>query len=84
MNRRVALSVVAGLAACCLTSTPGHADGKQLSPERLDMLDQLGYFTPGFKAAAHDLVDGKHALEQANADKEKLTLELSDWQRQAT
>ena len=57
MNRHVALSVVAGLAALCLTSTPGHADSKQLSPERLDMLDQLGYFTPGFKAAAHDMVD---------------------------
>jgi hypothetical protein len=83
MNRRVALSVVAGLTACCLTSMPGHADGGQLSPERLDMLDQLGYFTPGFKAAAHDLVDSKHALEQTSAEQTKLTRELPDWQRQA-
>jgi exonuclease VII large subunit len=84
MNRYVALSVVAGLAALGLTPTPGHADSKQLSPERLDMLDQLGYFTPGFKAAVHDLVDTKHALEQANAEKTKLTRDLPDLQKQAT
>ena len=55
---------------------PGHADGEQLSPERLDALDKLGYFTPGFKAAVHDLVDSKHALDQANAEQAKLTAEL--------
>jgi len=83
MNRRVALSVMAGLAGCCLTSMPGHADGGQLSPERLDMLDQMGFFTPGFKAAAHDLVDSKHALEQTNAEQTKLTRDLPDLQDQA-
>jgi hypothetical protein len=83
MNRRVVLSVAAGLAACCLTSTPGHADGGQLSPERLDMLDRLGFFTPGFKAAAHDLVDNKHALEQASAEQATLTKQLPDLQSQA-
>jgi hypothetical protein len=83
VNRRIALSVAAGLAACCLTSTPGRADGGQLSPERLDVLDQLGYFTPGFKAAAHDLVNSKLALEQANAEQTKLTHELPDLERQA-
>ena len=84
MNRHVVLSIMAGLAACCLTSTPGHADSNQLSPERLDVLDQLGYFTPGFKAAAHDLVDSKHALEQTSAEQAKLTRDLPDWQSQAT
>jgi len=83
MNRRVALSVMAGLAAGCLASTPGHADGGQLSPERLDMLDEMGYFTPGFKAATHDLVDSKHALEQTGAEQTKLTNDLPDLERQA-
>jgi len=83
MNRRVALSVAAAFAACGLTSTPGQADGGQLSPERLDMLDRLGFFTPGFKAAAHDLVDSKHALEQAGAEQATLTKQLPDLQSQA-
>ena len=47
------------------------------------MVDQLGYFTPGFKAAVHDLVDTKHAMVEANADQKKLTLELPDLQKQA-
>jgi hypothetical protein len=84
MNRRVVLSVVTVLAALGLTPAPMHADSKQLSPERLDMLDKLGYFTPGFKAAVHDLVDGKRALEQAKVDQAKLTQELPDLQKQAT
>ena len=84
MNRRVVLSLLAGLAALGLTSTPGRADGGQLSPERLDMVDQMGYFTPDFKAAVHELVDSKHALEQAQAEKVKLTGELPDLQKQVT
>jgi hypothetical protein len=84
MNRYVALSVAAALAALCLTPTPGHADSKQLSPERLDMLDHLGYFTPDFKAAVHDLVNSKHTLEQAKAEQIKLTQDLPDLQKQAT
>jgi len=82
MNRRVILSILAGLAVLGLTSTPGQADGGQLSPERLDMVDQMGYFTPDFKAAVHELVDSKHALEQAQAEKIKLTGELPDLQKQ--
>jgi hypothetical protein len=84
MNRRITFfSVAAGLAAWCLTAVPGHADSKQLSPERLDMLDQMGYFTPGFKAATHDLVDGKHALEQVSAEQTKLTRDLPALEREA-
>jgi len=66
-----------------LTSLPGHADTGQLSPERLDMVDQMGYFTPGFKAAVHDLVGSKHALEQATMDKAKFNQEIPDLQNQA-
>jgi chromosome segregation ATPase len=81
MNRFVALSVMAGLATLGLT--PAQGQTKQLSPERLDMLDQLGYFTPGFKAAVHDLVNSKRALEQAKAEKTKLTKDLPDLEKQA-
>jgi hypothetical protein len=82
MNRHTALSVLAGLATLSLTSLPGQADSGQLSPERLDMVDQLGYFTPGFKAAVHDLVDTKRALEQAQAEQTKLSHDLPDLQKQ--
>jgi hypothetical protein len=84
MNRRVVLSVATALAALGLTPAQAHADSGQLSPERLDMLDKLGYFTPAFKAAVHDLVDGKHALDQAKAEQVKLTQELPDLQNQVT
>lgn len=84
MNRRLTLSIVAALTGLGLTPTPGHADSSQLSPERLDKLDQMGYFTPGFKMAIHDLVNAKQALEQAKAEKTKLSQELPDLQKQAT
>jgi len=91
MKRRTALFIVTGLAAFCLTSTPGRADESnaqlssgQLSPERLDVLDKLGYFTPGFKAAVHDLVDSKQALDQANAEQAKLNNDLPSLQDQAS
>lgn len=84
MKRRFALSFAAGFAALALTPMAAHADGGQLSPEHLDMLDQMGWFTPGFKAAVHDLVDSKHAVEEASADQKKLTLQLPDLQTQAT
>src|SRR5476649_186658 len=84
MNPRIRLSVMAGLAALGLISLPGHAQSSQLSPERLDVLDQRGYFTPDFKAAVHDLVNARHALESANAEQAKLTRDLPDLQSQAT
>ncbi|HEV3270597.1 MAG TPA: hypothetical protein VGZ93_00280 [Candidatus Methylacidiphilales bacterium] len=81
MNRRVVLAIVAALAVTGLA----HADsGGQLSPERLAMMDKLGYFTPGFKAAVHDLVDTKHALAQAKKEQLKLIVQLPDLQKQAT
>jgi hypothetical protein len=69
MNRRM-IFIVAGLAALGPAPAPGQTDSRQLSPERLDALDRLGCFTPGFKAAAHDLVDSKDALEQARTEQE--------------
>jgi len=83
MNRRFTLFVVAGLAALGLTTQPGRTDSKQLSPERLDLMDQRGYFTPAFKAALHDLVDARTALKQARAEQAKLTQDLPDLQKQA-
>ncbi|MCE0522955.1 MAG: hypothetical protein LV480_08600 [Methylacidiphilales bacterium] len=85
MNRTVGIFLVVGFAALGLAPTPGHADdGKQLSPEKLQTLDQLGCFTPAFKAAVHDLVESKIALEQANAEQAKLVHELPVLQDQAT
>ena len=84
MNRRVLFSVVAALAFPGLTPVPAHADSGQLSPERLHMLDRMGYFTPSFKAAVHDLVDAKHTLEQTKVEQVKLAAQLPDLQKQAT
>jgi hypothetical protein len=66
-----------------LAWVPARADG-QLSPERLDRVDQLGYFTPGFKREVHDLVDSKAALAKAGEENHKLTLELPALQQEAT
>jgi hypothetical protein len=85
MNRRIAsFALVAGWAALGLTCPPARADSGQLSPERLDKLDQLGYFTPAFKAAVHDLVESKQALAQAQRDQARFTADLPDLQKQAT
>jgi hypothetical protein len=81
MISRAAFFFVAGMFMLSLATLPGQAG--DLSPEKLDMLDQMGYFTPGFKTAVHDFVDSKHALEQASAEKAKLTAELPDLQKQA-
>jgi outer membrane protein assembly factor BamE (lipoprotein component of BamABCDE complex) len=82
MNRGAALSVV--VLALGLMPMPGFADDKQLSPERLDMVDQMGYFTPGFKQAVHDYVFTKQSLEKVTADQTSLSRQLPDLQKQAT
>jgi hypothetical protein len=84
MNRRILLPNLAALGVLCLTATPGKADGQQLSSERLDMVEKMGYFTPGFKAAVHSLVDAKQALEEAKSEKAAYTKELPALQKQAT
>jgi hypothetical protein len=82
MKYPISLSIAAGLVILGLTSAPGRAG--QLSPARLDYLDKLGYFTPGFKTAAHELVDSKHALESDGQENQKLTLELPALQQKTT
>ena len=71
------------MAGWCLAPLPGHADDPQLSPERLDVLDQEGYFTPGFKEAVHDLVNTHRAVEQARAEQSQLAHDLPGLQEQA-
>jgi hypothetical protein len=82
MNRWLDLFLSAGAATLCLATFPGHADG-QLSADRLDALDERGYFAPAFKAAVHDLVDTQHELRQLTDEKAKLNKQLPDLQRQA-
>jgi hypothetical protein len=79
----VALSVGASLAVLWLTLGVGQAQTGQLSPERFDELDKWGYLTPGFKAAVHDYVESKHALEQANAENAKFAQDVPVLQKQA-
>jgi hypothetical protein len=84
MKRRHFISSVAlGIVALGLASGVARADSGQLSPEHLDVVDHLGYFTPGFKKAVYELVDSKHALDKANAEAKKLKLRLPELQNQA-
>jgi hypothetical protein len=55
----------------------------QLSPPRLNQLDQRGYFTPSFKQAVHDLVQARQAVAQAHADEKRLNESLPDLQKQS-
>ncbi len=80
MKTFLALLIATG--ALTLAALPGRAD-VQLSAEKLDMLDQLGYFTPGFKQEVRDLVESKKALADAGEEKHKLALELPALQQQA-
>lgn len=82
MKRRLVSWVGVGVAGFFLASLPGRADDSQLSPERLDLLDHLGCFTPGFKAAVHELVDSKQAIVTAKMDEKKFSGELPDLQKQ--
>jgi hypothetical protein len=59
------------------------ADAPQLSADRLNLLDERGYFTPTFKAAVHDLVDARQEIVQAKEDEKKARASLPDLQQQA-
>jgi predicted ribosome quality control (RQC) complex YloA/Tae2 family protein len=65
-----------------LMPVAGQADEAKLSPERLDLLDERGYFTPAFKTAVHDYIDTKQALEQVGIDQKKLSEQLPGLQKQ--
>ena len=66
-----------------LMPLPEHAAEPKLSPERLDLLDERGYFTPGFKAAVHDYVDTRKPLAQAVDEANKLSAQLPDVLKQS-
>jgi len=83
MKRPINFSILVAT-AILLTPALGYADGPQLSPERLNMLDRRGYFTPPFKQAVHDLVDAKKAVVDAKAQEEKLNGELPELEKQLT
>jgi len=70
-----------GLAVMMLPNA-AHADGPKLSPQRLDLLDRRGYFTPAFKQAVHDMVNAKQSVVEARTEQQKLNGELPDLQRQ--
>jgi hypothetical protein len=82
MNRTIFLALLAAVACPVLASMPVRADSN-LSPEKLDALDERGYFTPGFKAAVHDLVDAKDQLAEVTAEKDKLTKDLPALEKQS-
>jgi hypothetical protein len=84
MKRYFASFLATGLAVLCLTPTSIRADdARQLSPERLDVVDELGYFTPGFKQAVHDYVFAKDTLRDTNAEQARLVVDLPALQKQA-
>jgi hypothetical protein len=82
MKRRLLSFAMLAAAGFFLAQVNGRADS-QLSPERLDLLDQWGCFTPGFKAAVHDLVDAKQGIITAQKDEADLRQKLPDLQKQA-
>jgi len=76
-----ALSIFAvmGCLAWAASAVPACADdAKHLSPERLDVLDARGVFSPDFKAAVHDLVDTKQNIRDTQAEQKKLNQQLPD------
>ncbi len=75
---RIALLLGAGL----LTPALVRADGPKLSADRLDLLDERGYFTPEFKASVHDLVEARQEVELAKQEEVKLRAQLPDLQNQ--
>jgi len=94
MKGRLAFCIVMGVVGFFLMMLPrqamsdatneGLAKGApQLSPERLDVLDRRGYFTPGFKAAVHEMVNVQLTLEQAKKEERQLRSSLPDLQEQA-
>ncbi len=82
MNGRLLFLALTSFAGFLVIQTPGRAQSSQISPERLDILDRRGYFTPAFKAAVHGLVDAKKAVMDAKVDELKLNLKLPDLQTQ--
>jgi len=67
------------LALVCLGTTWQAAradDGRHISPERVDLLDQRGVFPPAFKADIHALAEAVQGISDAQAQQKKLELQL--------
>ena len=75
------LSLVAGM-GLILAPGPVRANG-QLSAKNLDVVDQWGWFTPGFKSAVHELVDTKQATAAIQLENQDLDATLPVLQKQA-
>ena len=67
-----------------VSSTLAFADIYQLSADRLNRLDERGYFTPAFKSATYDLVNARHAVLRAKREKESFAAALPELQKQST
>jgi hypothetical protein len=83
MKRHLLLFAMLESAAFFLTAMPGHAGSGQLSPERLDLFDRRGYFTPAFKAAVHELVEMRQAITQTTQEQKKLQDDLPSLQKKS-
>ena len=81
--KRHNLAALTGLVFVSLLPLPGQAAGPKLSPQRLDLLDRRGYFTPAFKQAVYDLVNIKQAVVDAKNEQQKLEEGLPALQKQA-
>ena len=84
MKRQLSLFVVLANAGFFLALAVGQARAGELSSERLDFFDQRGYFTLGFKAAVHELVDTQQAIVDAKRDEKKLRDQLPGLQKQSS
>ncbi|MCE0484777.1 MAG: hypothetical protein LV479_11140 [Methylacidiphilales bacterium] len=58
------------------------ADTPGISPENLAVMARWGCFTPEFKSSIYDFVGIEQAISDAKAEKEKLTAEMPDLQKQ--
>lgn len=56
------------LLALAAAGAVAHADVYELTTQRLDVLDQRGYFPPELKKAVHDLVHTRQSLAQARRE----------------
>ena len=79
MNRR-ALFILAG---AWLAPLAARAD-TALSASQIEVLEQRGWITPAFDAAAHKLIEAKQTSQQAKAEEENLEQELPALQKNTT
>ncbi len=70
-------------AGLMLAPAPVRADG-ELSTKNLDVVDQWGWFTPGFKTEVHELVETKQAAVIARQEDKDIEATLPDLRKQVT